>query len=495
MAETPAHPALRTRKQHRKPKIGIFGLGLTAYWPQFPTMKAQLERNQKMVEENLRKFPCHVVSAGIVDSDATALAAGELFCREVVDLIVCYLVTYGTSSLVLRTIQRRRVPVLVLNLQPSPALDYDHATTEEMLIYCSSCILPEISHLFSRARLEFNFVSGIIDPAHPAGGQAWKEIGWWMEAARVAHNVQTSRFGFLGHTYPGMLDMYTDLTACHIQLGTHVELLEMCDLQQRVDSVQGGEIRAKLEETRQVFVIAEDSPADPLATAPTEESLNWSARVACGMDGLVQDFALDGLAYYYRGLNDNQYERLGASLILGGSLLTAHGVPCSGEGDLKNCFAMYIVEVLGAGGSYTEFYAMDLNEQFMLMAHDGPGHVAISDRAPILRGLGLYHGKRGSGISVEFSVQHGPVTIVGMTQTSEGRLKLLVSQAESVPGATLRIGNTNSRIVFSKPPAEFLREWTRHGPTHHVALGIGHLAEKIEYAAKLLNLECARVAC
>ncbi len=202
---------------------------------------------------------------------------------------------------------------------------------------------------------------------------------------------------------------------------------------------------------------------------------------------------MDGLTYYYRGLNDNEYERLGASLILGGSLLTAHGVPCAGEGDLKTCFTMYIMEILGAGGSYTEFYAMDLDDEFMLMAHDGPGHIAISDRAPILRGLGLYHGKRGSGISVEFSVKTGPITILGMTQNAEGRLKLILAEGESIPGPILRIGNTNSRIKFSQPPAEFLQAWTRQGPTHHVALGIGHIAEKIKYTAKLLNLECVHV--
>ncbi len=493
MNETSAVSTLRSRKQHRRPKIGLFGLGHAAFWPQFETMKPQLEQHLKIVEENLQKLPGDVVNAGIVDCDSAALNAGELFCREVVDLIVCYLSTYGTSSVVLRAIQRRRVPVLILNLQPTSALDYDHATTEDMLIYCSSCILPEISCVFSRAKLEFNFVSGVIEPSHPAGAKAWKKIGWWIEAAQVAHNMQTSRFGFMGHTYPGMLDMYTDLTACHIQLGTQVEVLEMCDLQQRVSEVTDAEIEAKLEETNHLFVLAKDSPADPLATAPSAEILNWSARVACGMDRMVKEFGLDGLAYYYRGLNDNEYERLGASLILGGSLLTAHGVPCAGEGDLKTCFTMYIMEILGAGGSYTEFYAMDLDDEFMLMAHDGPGHIAISDRAPILRGLGLYHGKRGSGISVEFSVKTGPITILGMTQNAEGRLKLILAEGESIPGPILRIGNTNSRIKFSQPPAEFLQAWTRQGPTRHVALGIGHIAEKIKYTAKLLNLECVHV--
>lgn len=481
------------RKQHRRPTIGVFGLGLTAFWPQFKGMKLRIEQGQQVVEENIRRLDCEVVSAGLVDCDAAALAAASLLCRAEVDLIVLYLGTYGTSSLALRVIQRRRVPVLVLNLQASPALDYDRANTEDMLVHCSSCILPEISCVFARAKIGFNLVSGALDPSHPSGAEAWKQIGWWIRAAQVAHNIQTSRIGFLGHTYPGMLDMYSDFTAHHIQLGTHVELLEMCDLQQRVMAIPDGQIQAKLAETRRIFEISKDSPSEPLAKAPNTETLAWSARVACGLDRLVEDFSLDGLTYYYRGVDNNEYEKLGAGLILGNSLLTARGVPCAGEGDLKTCFAMYIMDILGVGGSYTEFYAMDLNDHFMLMAHDGPGHLAISDQKPILRGLGLYHGKRGSGISVEFNVKTGPVTILGMTQTAEGRLKLIMAEGESIPGPILRIGNTNSRIQFSRPPTEFLAEWTRHGPIHHVALGIGHLLARIECVAKLLNLEFVRV--
>jgi L-arabinose isomerase len=290
-----------------------------------------------------------------------------------------------------------------------------------------------------------------------------------------------------------MLDMYSDFTAQSIQLGTHIELVEMCDLHKRLCAVREEAIEAKLDETNKMFVIAKDPPGDPLAKTPTNKDLTMSVRVACALDQMVDDFCLDGLAYYYRGTDENEYEQLAASLILGSSLLTSRGIPCAGEGDLKTCFTMYIMEMLGAGGAFTEFYAMDLDEHFMLMAHDGPGNIAISDRAPMLRGLGLYHGKRGSGVSVEFSVKTGPVTILGMTQNAEGRLRLVVAEGEAIPGPVLRIGNTCSRIRFNSPPAEFLREWTSYGPTHHVALGIGHVSEAINYVARLMNLELAKL--
>ncbi|NOZ30089.1 MAG: arabinose isomerase, partial [Chloroflexi bacterium] len=162
------------------------------------------------------------------------------------------------------------------------------------------------------------------------------------------------------------------------------------------------------------------------------------------------------------------------------------GIPCSGEGDLKNAVAMKVLDVLGAGGSYTEFYAMDFRDQFVLMGHDGPGHIAISDRKHVLRGLGLYHGKAGFGVSVEFNVRTGPVTIFACTQTRDGRLKFLAAEGESLPGPILRIGNTNSRIRFRLPPAEFVDAWCAQAPTHHCALGVGHVASTL---AKFAHLE------
>jgi L-arabinose isomerase len=166
----------------------------------------------------------------------------------------------------------------------------------------------------------------------------------------------------------------------------------------------------------------------------------------------------------------------------------------SGEGDLKTNIAQLLLDRLGAGGSFTEFYALDFDERFVLMGHDGPGHIAIADAKPTLRSLKVFHGKRGAGLSVEFEVRNGPVTIVGCTQTASGRLKLLVAEGESVAGETFRIGNTNTRLRFALEPAEFFERWCALGPTHHVALGVGHVAREVACVARLLGLEYAEVS-
>ena len=460
-------------------RIGVFGIGLAAYWPQFPGLKERLEGYQSLVEAKLAALGVEVISAGLVDTAPAAAEAGRKFASSDLDLIVCYVATYATSSQVLPVVQRAKIPVLVLNLQPVAALDYENTDTGEWLANCSACCVPEISNAFTRAGVRFRVVSGMLggDP------EAWGAIEEWCRAAAVANALRSSRIGFLGHTYPGMLDMYSDFTMITAQTGAHIEVLEMCDLDQCVNAVTDAELAAKLAVTREVFTLENVA----------EEDLHWGAQVACGLDRLVERFDLNGLTYYYRGLDGNRYERLGAGLILGNSLLTARGIPASGEGDLKTCLAMLILDRFGAGGSYTEFYAMDFRDNFVLMGHDGPAHLAISDRRPVLRGLGLYHGKRGYGVSVEFNVKLGPVTLLGMTQTAEGKLKMLTAEGESIPGPILRIGNTNSRLRFPLGPREFVNRWCQEGPTHHCALGVGHLRAAIAKLGELVNVPVVEV--
>jgi L-arabinose isomerase len=470
-------------------KVGVFGIGLAAYWPQFAGLRERCEGYQRRVEERVGELGAEVVSAGLIDDAQGAHAAGDAFAAAGVDLVICHAVTYATSSQVIPTLQRAGAPVLLAGLQPTATLDYEHTDTAEWLANCAACCVPEIAGACVRCRIPFDTVTGTIEDDE----RAWNKIGSSVRAAGVARALRSSRLGFMGHVYPGMLDMYSDFTSFHADLGAHVEVLEIDDLAARVAAAEPSEVEAKRQEIEREFDWA-DPAGDPIAAPIEDDALTWSAEVAVGLDRLVADFELDALTYYYRGLGGNEAERLGAGMIVGNSLLTARGIPTAGEADLKTNVAQLILDRLGAGGSYTEFYGLDFDEGFVLMGHDGPAHLGIAEGLPTLRNLKLYHGKRGSGLSVECRVRYGPITIVGCTQTAEGRLKLLVAEGESIPGATFKIGNTNSRLRFSAPPAEFFEAWCAEGPTHHVALGVGHRAEDVRRIAQILDLPFAQVA-
>ena len=414
---------------------------------------------------------------------------GDLFAREQVDLIIGEIMTYTASHVLIPIAQRNIAPDLTLALQMVPTVPYEQMGTDEMTLIGAAMTAPEVSCAFQRCGLPFHCVVG-----GDFQDKVWVRVREWIEAAAAKRALMDSRIGYLGHYYPGMLDMYSDFTMHQGKLGTHVELLEMCDLAHRVAQVTESEIEAKTEETRQTFLMPPPG-YDRVTEQVSPEDLRWAVQVACAEDRLVSDFALDGLAYYYRGWDNNEYERIAAAMILGNSLLTARGIPCAGEADIKTCAALYVMEYFNAGGSFCEIYVLDFEGSFVVVGHDGPGHIAIGDKKPILRGMKLFHGKAGHGVSVEFNVKNGPVTMLGLTQTGDGRFKFVAAQGESIPGPILQIGNTNTRVRFGNmEPDEFGQAWTETGSTHHFALGTGHQLGKIQKLAKLLDIELTIVS-
>ena len=489
-------------KAYSKPRVGLYSTGLAAYWAQFPSLHDRLVSYNEFIAEKMGQWG-EVYNFGLVDTVDKGIEAGKYFNEHNVDIIFLHAATYETRATVLPIHQRCQAKVVMLNLQPSDRVNYEKTSTGEWLAHCNACPVPEFANAFHRAGIPYKVISGLLGlektPAvsvanentcnRPEAIRAWKEISEWIRAAQVKNTLSESRFGFLGNTYSGMLDMYSDFTMLQAQAGIQLEVLEMCDLDALLKTVTEEDVARKEAEVREMFTISGDSPAEKLAKKPTAEALEWSCRVAAAQEKLVEKFHLNALTYYYHGADGNAYEQLQSGFIVGHSLLTANSVPCAGEGDLKTNLAMKICDILGVGGSFSEIVTTDYIDGTILLGHDGPFHLEISEGKPILRGMGVYHGKRGSGISVEAKVKSGPVTMLGVTQTVDGRLKLIISEGESTKGTIMQIGNTQTPVKFSVDPDTYFERWFEEAPTHHCAMSIGHNAALMKKVAELMNLE------
>ena len=467
--------------------IGLFGIGLDAYWEQFAGLEARLQGYLGIVEEKLSVIHSNIVNLGLIDTAEKAFEAGIEFRKADVDLIFLYVTTYALSSTVLPVVQRAKVPVIILNLAPEAAIDYaafnsmDDRTkmTGEWLAYCSACPVPEIANVFNRTGIKFHQITGMLhnDP------ECWDEVTEWVEAARVAHIMAYNRLGCMGHYYSGMLDIYSDLTLQYATFGGHIELLEVDELAEMRKSVTLEQIAERVQLFHEQFAVQADC---------SHEELERAAKTSVALDMLVAKYQLGSMAYYYKGTGSADNEDTISSIILGNSLLTANNIPVAGEYEIKNAQAMKIMDSFGAGGSFTEYYAMDFAADVVLMGHDGPGHIQIAEGKTKVRPLKVYHGKVGRGLSVEMSVKNGPVTLLSVVE-QQGKLMLLVAEGESVAGPILEIGNTNSRYKFSIGARKFTNNWNSYGPAHHCAVGVGHIASKIIKLGQLLNMDVVQV--
>ena len=470
-------------------KIGLYGIGLDTYWDQFDGLFDRLQGYQQRIADRLgqRHDDLQVVDTGIVDNPVKARQVGDDLAGENVELIFLYISTYALSSTVLPVVQKAGAPVVVLNLQPVTGIDYAAVNamgdrgrmTGEWLAHCQACAAPEIACVFNRARIDYHLITGTLDDA-----EAWAEIDAWVDAARLVARLRDARVGVLGHYYCGMLDVYSDMTQLSAVFGCHFELLEMCELRRYRDEATAEQVREKSAQFERDFDV------DP-ACEPAE--IERAALTSVALDRLAQHNDLGCMAYYYEGQPGNEYEDIATSVIAGNTLLTMHGVPVAGECEIKNALAMKILDLLGVGGSFSEFSLMDFDDDVVILGHDGPAHAAIAEGRVNLLPLPVYHGKPGQGLSIQMSVRHGPVTLLSVVQDVDGKVKFLVAEGESVPGPTLEIGNTVSRYRFSPGAKGFVDAWCTQGPAHHMAIGVGHVAGELAKTAAILGIEAIQV--
>lgn len=477
------------RKKPRNAKIGIFAVSHSTYDAQFPGLYDNLLRYHGDLIRQIERNQVSVVDFGMIDSSEKAFDALSKMKGAGLDVLICNMVTYATSSVFAPIIRDVNVPVILTALQPRAKLDYSKASTFMQLENDNICSVPEFIGVANRlGKRVYDVIIGKLY----GDEQAAAEISEWCEIAKVLHDLKGARIGLMGHTLEAMYDMHADPTAVSAAFGVHVPLLEIDAVAKLYEAVTEEEIDAKIAVIDREFDMPEPQ-SDPVTMKLTDEDKRRAARDAVALDRFVEQNRLTGLAYYYEGTEGSLNREVATNFIVGNSILNAEGIPMCGEYDVKTCIAMLIMDRLNIGGSFAEFHPIDFDEDFVLVGHDGPHHLAIAEGRPVLRSLKKYHGKPGSGASVEFKLKEGEITMLGITQKGDGSFKFVIGEGYSKKGPIPPTGNTNTRGFFEPTTREFLKKWVMEGPTHHYALGIGHHAKALAKIADVLGIEAVIV--
>lgn len=483
------HIPLIERRKESRARIGVFGVGYVKYWSQFEGLYEQMLEKQAIFCDKVSKNDAEIIDFGMVDHVTAAYDLVPKLKAANLDLIFCDMLTYATSSTFGVIIKNLDVPIVLVALQPDKALDYDNASTHLQLYNDDICALPEFTGVAVRMGKKVPDI--IIGTLHDDEASEL-EIAEYCRIAKVLHDLKTARIGHIGHPIEAMLDMHSDATMLTAHFGVHVVQCESNEIVSQYHQVDDNDVNAKRKRILEFFDTP-DPKSDPISEKLKDSDLEVAARVSVALDSFVEAKNLDGLAYYYEGETHSDEQKVMTNLIVGNSLLTGAGFPMCGESDLKCCIAMFIMDRLSIGGSFAEFHPVDFSENFVLVGHDGPHNITIAEGKPVLRSLKKYHGKPGFGASVEFKIKEGPITMLSITSTYEGKFKFVIAEGESVAGPIPPTGNTNTRGYFKPDVRTFLKKWVKEGPTHHFALGVGHHAETIKKIGDYLNIEAVIV--
>lgn len=478
--------------ERRKPlyaRVGVLGVGHHIYWSQFEGLREVMIQKTKAFTHKLADCAVEIKEFGLIEDSQTTYQALEEIKKANLDLLFIDMVTYATSATFAPLIQSLTIPIVLVVLQPLKAMEYARGTTFMQLCNDDFCSVPEFCSVAVRMGKK---VPPLIIGLREGDEEAESEIRSWCKIAHVLHDLKNARIGLMGHVLESMYDMYVDPALVTRTFGCHVVQVEPEDISKHYSRCSEADISIMKKRILGFF----DTPApvsDSLTSTLQEGDLAVAAQAAVALEKAIDELELTGLAYYYEGETDSELRKMVTNFIVGNSLLTAAGFPMCGEFDLKTCLAMLIMDRLEIGGSFAEFHPMDFNSGSILVGHDGPHHLNIADRKPVLRSLSKYHGKPGSGAGVEFKIKEGPLTMLGITVNAAGQLKFVIAEGESLQGAIPPTGNTNTHGYFKPDLKTFLKRWIAEGPTHHFALGIGHHGDELVKVAEVLGIDYARI--
>lgn len=470
-------------------KAAVVTLGHYIYFEQFEGLREDLMKKSAQFKDYLEPHQCEIADMGYVDCVDRAFEAVRALKKEDADILFIIMSTYVPSAVCAPFARYLDVPQVLVGIQPLDHLDYANTTTYMQLVNDDICAMPEVAGVYERLGRD---IPPCIVASASQKDEIQKEITQWVNAASAMAAFKYQTIGYLGHTYEGMYDMHTDPTAFTAAFGAHVKMLEMCELVKTSEQITDEEIAAQIAEITDTFEICDPS-VDPLTDFVQKEDLECSARQSAALKKLVNKHHLTALAYYYIGAPGTIYENIAANLIIGNTLLTSSGIPLAGEADLKTAAAMLIMKNLGGGGSFAEIHPFDIEKNVVLIGHDGPHNITVSQGKPRLRKLKKYHGKSGSGIGVEFSLKSGPVTILSISVDRNGKFRMVAAEGEAQEGEIPQTGNTNTCVKFQSSVCTFLSKWCEAGATHHLALGIGHHLEELRKFSKISGIELVEI--
>ena len=461
-----------------RPKIGLLSTGHDYYWGQFPGLKDMVMNMHGKLLSMLEQWG-DIVTPELVDTEEKAHSAGALFRDKGVDLVLVFPLGYTPGMRVVPAVQGLHVPVRILNAHADRSYDYAVADTAEYLYHEGVCCVPEYAAALINMAKRFRVRTGYFDDP-----RLHEELQADFAGAAAARFFRQMNIGLIGEVYTHMVDMPIDEHRLLRATGKMLVRPEVEEIEEAYGRVTDEQLQDMYGQFRQMYDIDD---------TVTNEHMKFSAQVAVAYDEVIGRHDIYAFGYYWWGEKE-LVTQLRAQSGLAVSRLAALGRPGVTEGDVKSAMAMKIMDLIGAGGMFAEFFAMDFDEGFVLMGHDGPSNVNMAEGRPRLQHLGLHHGKSGHGLGIDFDMRAGPVTLLNLTQFDAGEtFKLVYSVGEITAGDTLRIGNPNCRVRLSRPIHEFMDLWCQQGPAHHVALGYGDQSTALETFADAMNFKIVRI--
>lgn len=461
-----------------KPRIGLLGIMQALYDDMIPGIAERQDRYAHDIAEQLADLADWTVGRPVKDRrDAEAVM--REFVNADLDGVMVVMLTYGPAMRVARLFNENRLPVLLANIQPEPAVTpaWDMA---DMTYNQGIHGAQDTANAMVRADRPFTVVTD--DWRTP---EFAVRVDRWARAARAVTAWRSLKVGVFGYAMNDMGDIRVDENALLRALGPEISFVAPGDLYRGSQAVTDDDVAALLAWEDREFVI------DPALTGAERED---HARMQIAIERILTDRGYGAYSTHFDAIGeDGRFQRLP---LAAASSLMAKGYGYGAEGDAMAAAMVYAGHQLIGDGHFTEMYAMDFPSDSVLMSHMGEGNwrIARTDEPVrlIRRELGI--GKLDEPPTFLFRYRPGPATLACLVSLGGEKFRLVVAEgdvldSQELPALEMPYGQFR--------PASGVRAcmdgWLTAGGPHHQVMNIGHHATDWQVFCQLAGIEFVQV--
>jgi L-arabinose isomerase len=458
-------------------KVGLLPLYIELYDLANPKMRVRIDAFRETIIRELEKRELEVVAAPICRIKPEFEKAVNQFEKEDVDAIITLHLAYSPSLESSEVLARTHLPIIVLDTTPTYNFSPSQAV-EEISYNHGIHGVQDMCNLLIRNKKRF-----FIEAGHWEKSDVLDRIVGCARAVKLAKNMKTARVGRIGEAFEGMGDFAVPANILCSTIGVETIAFDKERYRYVFEEITCEEIDVEIQQDLAKFEAKDlDNEAHKNSTLAGLGIRKWIEKEK------LTAFTVNFLAV-------DKASGIPTVPFLEASKAMSRGIGYAGEGDVLTAALVGTLLSVYPETSFTEMFCPDWENNSIFLSHMGEANLDLMAEKPELVKHEFPYTDACKPVVAHGRFKEGEVTFVDLAPGPDNTYSLIISKGNmlGVEGEDSMKNSIHGWFKPGTPVADFLKNYSVIGGTHHAALIYGDVTQELKYFGELMGWETVEI--
>ncbi|MEN8255592.1 MAG: hypothetical protein ABFR33_09000 [Verrucomicrobiota bacterium] len=456
----------------RSPRVGLLPLFLNLYNEVLPEEDANgITAFADLIRREYGKRGVEVIPSAACCEAEQFSATVHAFEAADVDAIITLHLAYSPSLESIDALVATDLPLILLDTTPDSGFGFEQAK-ERILFNHGIHGVQDLCNLLIRRGKSF-----LLEAGHWKKSDVLDRTLSALKGCRIAKALKNARVGIVGEPFKGMGDFLVPFDVLKREIGMEVIPAISEEIAAWMPATDAPDVRKEIEADRTRFATGEY----------TDESLLNTEAAGLGLRRWMEEESLSACTLNFSDITGAP--GLPVVPFLEVSKAMARGIGYGGEGDvLTAAFCGALMQVVPET-TFTEMFCPDWDGNRIFMSHMGELNVDTMAGTPVLEQRPYPFSAADEPIIASGCLKPGTAWFLNIAPGRDDSFSLVAAPVKVCnSGGREKIdGGIRGWIQPPVPVAEFLKQYSLAGGTHHGVLCYGIDEHLVEAFAKTMN--------